>query len=50
MPRKAKSATPDAQSEAVETALAARAKSSNATDATVSGVNERIRQLTVLLR
>ena len=45
MPRKAKSATPDAQSEAVETALAARAKSSNANDATVSGVNERIRQL-----
>ncbi len=45
MPRKAKSATPDAQSEAVESALAARAKSSNATDAAVSGVNERIRQL-----
>jgi len=45
MPRKAKPATPDAQSEAVETALAARANSSNATDAAVSGVNERIRQL-----
>ena len=45
MPRKAKSATPDAQSEAVETALAARVKSSSATDAAASSVNERIRQL-----
>ena len=46
MPRKAKkSATPDAQSEAVETALANRAKSSGTTDANASGVNERIRQL-----
>jgi RNA polymerase primary sigma factor len=45
MPRKAKPATPDAQSDAVETALAARTTTSNSTDATVSGVNERIRLL-----